>query len=80
MLPRQPRRGLAGEPLSERPRGKRLCIWGQAPGCLWLVPCRQELGRQFKSRLTTPLKEGGIMPQKKGMKLEQTKACEDKKK
>lgn len=33
---------------------------------------------QFKSRLTTPLKEGGIKPQKTGMKQVQTKACEDK--
>lgn len=32
---------------------------------------------QFKSRLTTPLKEGGIKPQKTGMKEVQTKACED---
>lgn len=33
---------------------------------------------QFQSRLTSPLKAGGIKPSKSGMKEEQTKACGDK--
>lgn len=68
------------EPRSERPRGKGSAFGDRPQGACDWGPCRRELGRQFKSRLTTPLKEGGIMPQKKGMKLEQSKACEDKKK